>query len=335
MSVLSVGDLSQSFLLQRRSYSLKTEMVKLTDELASGQVSDVKGVLAGNHSYLGDIEKDMRLLDGYAIATTEAAQFTGAMQLALGRLQDSISDTSSALLATSNSTIDTVLEQGSVEAETRMTELVSALNSNLAGRNLFSGIDTGSVPLDNVQQILGSLRTAVAGATTAGGVMAAAQSWFDSPTGFSAQHYNGAANDLAPMRIGEGEEVSVGVRADNQTFRDILRFTAVAAIANDTSLGLSGADRQELLRDAGTGLLGVQQDLTSIRGALGTAEARIDTVQARNASEATALEFARNQLLAADPFETATRLEEVQFQLQALYTVTARMNDLSLVNFIR
>jgi len=89
-----------------------------------------------------------------------------------------------------------------------------------------------------------------------------------------------------------------------------------------------------LMRTSGVALIGVQQDLTGVRGALGAAEARIETIQTRNASERTALELARNQLLAADPFETATRLEEVQFQLQALYTVTARMGDLSLVNFI-
>ncbi|WP_420010903.1 hypothetical protein [Tateyamaria sp.] len=59
MSSLSLGDLAQSFMLQRRGADLKAEMSRLNAELTSGQVSDVKAVLAGNVSYLTDIENDL------------------------------------------------------------------------------------------------------------------------------------------------------------------------------------------------------------------------------------------------------------------------------------
>ena len=60
----------------------------------------------------------------------------------------------------------------------------------------------------------------------------------------------------------------------------------------------------------------------------------MELISARNEAEETSLEFARNSLLAADPFETATELENVQFYLQSLYTVTARNSQLNLVNFL-
>jgi flagellar hook-associated protein 3 FlgL len=44
--------------------------------------------------------------------------------------------------------------------------------------------------------------------------------------------------------------------------------------------------------------------------------------------------FAKTGLLEIDPFEAATKLEEVQFQLQSLYSVTVRMSQLSLVKFL-
>ena len=50
MTGLSLGDLANSFMLQQRGAALKTEMAQLTQELTSGQVSDVKNVVAGNYS---------------------------------------------------------------------------------------------------------------------------------------------------------------------------------------------------------------------------------------------------------------------------------------------
>jgi flagellar hook-associated protein 3 FlgL len=36
-----------------------------------------------------------------------------------------------------------------------------------------------------------------------------------------------------------------------------------------------------------------------------------------------------------DPYEAATKLEAAQSQLEALYTVTARLSRLNLVDFLR
>ncbi|WP_171097850.1 transglycosylase SLT domain-containing protein [Ruegeria sp. HKCCD7255] len=67
---------------------------------------------------------------------------------------------------------------------------------------------------------------------------------------------------------------------------------------------------------------------------LGAAEARIEQAATRNAAAMTSIEFARNQLIAADPYETATQLQTVQFQLESHYSVTVRNAGLSLVNFL-
>ncbi len=45
MSSMSLGDLAQSFSLQRRSVSLRDDITRLTDELSSGKVSDIRKYL--------------------------------------------------------------------------------------------------------------------------------------------------------------------------------------------------------------------------------------------------------------------------------------------------
>ena len=48
-----------------------------------------------------------------------------------------------------------------------------------------------------------------------------------------------------------------------------------------------------------------------------------------HAAEGSALQIARNDLIGADPYETATELEAVYGQIETLYTVTARIAQLS------
>lgn len=65
MNSYGLGDLAQTFLLQRRGADIKTDVARLTEELASGQVSDTKSILSGNVAYLTDIESDLRSLSAY------------------------------------------------------------------------------------------------------------------------------------------------------------------------------------------------------------------------------------------------------------------------------
>jgi flagellar hook-associated protein 3 FlgL len=47
------------------------------------------------------------------------------------------------------------------------------------------------------------------------------------------------------------------------------------------------------------------------------------------------LETGRQSLIGADPYESATRLQETQARLEALYTITARTARLSLTEYLR
>ena len=124
------------------------------------------------------------------------------------------------------------------------------------------------------------------------------------------------------------------IKATNPELKDTLKNLAIAAIAADKTLTVNNTERSALLLAAGEGILRNQDGLTSLRAQIGFAEARIDSMATRNASESVSLEYAKGTLLAADPYDTATRLGEVQFQLQSLYAVTVKTSQLSLVNFL-
>ena len=320
--------------MQRRSVELRQEMSKLTDELSSGRVSDVREVLAGNHNYLTGLERQLEVLDGYSVANGEAAYLTGAMQAALDRVQSFSGELGLDLLLASGGPIGVVAGNPSENARIQLEGMVNALNDDIAGRHLFAGTGTDRPPLDNAEELLNQLRIAVAGQTTPQDILNAAQTWFDDPLGFDTLVYTGSNTALAPFVLSETEVVSLDVRANDNALKNMLMHTALAAIADDPGLALSVPQQSELFGLAGLGLQSNQDQLTSVRSSIGFTEARIEKISVRNQAEATSVEFARNQLLEADPFETATELENVQFRLQGLYSITVRSSQLSLVNFL-
>ncbi|UOA28800.1 flagellin [Pseudosulfitobacter sp. DSM 107133] len=331
----TLGDLAQSFMLQRRGAALKNDIHRLTQELSTGRVADTKSVLAGNFSYLSDIERDVRVLEGYKVATTEAAQFTETVQNILDGIQTNSSDLSDTMLLISTSAVETVLPQVEADSRANLANLVSSLNVDFGGRSLFAGAATDTAPLVSEEAILTGLISAVAGQTTASDIFAAAQAWFDNPAGFRAAVYQGSDNALSPFVLSDQDRLNIDIRADNPVLRNLMMNTAIGVIASDPSLALDVAVQRAVIAQAGQNLLGSQDQMTKMRAEVGFSQSRIEDVRARNAVEATSLEFARSALLAADPYETATKLEEVQFRLQGLYSVTVRLSELSLLNFIR
>lgn len=334
MSSVSLGDLSQSFLTQRRSVELREAMSKLTDELSSGKVSDVKEVLSGNQNYLTDLERSLKVLEGYSDANSEAAYYTSTMQTALERVQDFAGQLGLDLILAGGGPVGVIAGSLPENAQTQLEGMINSLNSDIAGRSLFAGTTTDRNPLESADTLLTNLSAVLVGAGSPQDIIDTAQLWFDDPAGFDTLIYAGSNTALAPFSLSDTERVSIDVRANNPAIKQTLLYTAVAALADDPALGLDANGKTELFRLAGLGLQTGQDQITDVRARIGIAEARIATISVRNQAEATSTEAARNELLLADPFETATRLETVQFQLQSLYSVTVRSSQLSLVNFL-
>jgi len=335
MSLTSIGDLAQSFVLQRQSAAMKSEMGRLNVQLSSGQVADVSDHLDGNFGHLADIERDLSLLETFRTTTEEARTFTGTMQTALGQVQGRAEALGRDAILTADAPGNADLGLVAAQARGSLDTIVTALNTDVAGRALFSGNAVDRAPLVPAGDLLSAARAAVAGVTDAAGLRSTLETFFNGPGGgFETLVYQGGTADLAPYRLGEGASVDLALRADAQPVRDTLRHAVTAALANDAALPLTDPARRALVRESGEGLLAAGRALTGMSAGLGATEARIDESASRIAAELTSLDLARSELVAADPFETATRLEEVQFQLETLYTLTARAARLNLASFL-
>lgn len=336
MALISLGELAQSFMLRHHNAAIRHDIARLAEEVATGRSADIAARLSGDFSYLADIERSLGTLQGYRTSSSEAGTFAAGMQAALSRVQDIGMTLSTRLVESADSGITAVTSATARESVDSFDRIVSALNTQIAGRSLFAGNATGRAPLISAQTMLAELRIAAAGQTTADGVQAALDDWFDSAAGgFQSLAYTGSTNGLDPFHLGANESVDLDLKANSAAIRALLKQVGLAAMAADQSLALPTDERADLLRRSGEGLIAVQDDITELRADLGFAEARIEDSKVRQAAEKSSLELARSMLLGVDPFETASKLTDAQQKLESLYAVTARLSRLTLSDFLR
>jgi flagellar hook-associated protein 3 FlgL len=256
------------------------------------------------------------------------------MQTALSTVEDVATTLAPVLFSAATSANAGSVSAAAREARQGFDTVVSMYNTRLGDRALFAGDQTAQSPLVGADTLLAQMETALAGALTLGDVEAALDTWFANPLGFMTQAYQGGMA-MADLPVGPGQAAKIDVTAADPAIRETLKGFAMAALLDRGLFAGQDAARVQLMRRAGEVLAEGATSRAHMAGRLGTTEGQIAAAATRNTAEVSALEIARNGLVSVDPYEAATRLEAAQSQLEALYTVTARLSRLSLVDFLR
>ena len=330
----TIGDLSQSFVQRRASTRLSMEMSRLGQELTSGVKSDLGAAMSGDTRPLAGLERSLTGLDAYRTATAEAKIFADTTQATLGRISGALRALQPSLLAIQTGGDSQVLDVAIDAARDSFESIISALNTQVSGRSLFAGTATEEPALRSGSDILADLAVLVTGAANATDVETAIDGYFASGGTFQTGDYLGSGRSRAALKVSSDDEVSLTLRADDAVLRETLATLAKSAVLARGVLADSPNVRAELARGSGMALLDAERRVIGLQGAVGTTQARIEEIETRNQTERATLEMARNDMIAADPYETASRIEQVEAQLQSLYTITARMARLNLTNYL-
>lgn len=334
MNLTSLGDLAQNTYLFTRGAQLKQNVADLQQELSTGKTKDLTGRLGGNFNYLSDIERSINRLESYDTVTTETALFADSTQGYLAKITDISSNYGEDLMTVGTFITESSADQLSMQAYDYLEQTIASLNGQLGGRSLFAGTDTDATPLADPDTLMTALSAEVAGLTDAGDIVQAVHDWFDDPLGFDTVMYQGSTTDMAPVRIGPNEEVTIALRADHDAFKQAMAGFAIGALASEPALNYSVDQKKDLLTATSGEMMTTRGNLVEVQAQLGFTEERIEDTAARNAAALLGLQLAKNELIEADPYETVSKLEEAQFQLESIYTVTARSSKMSLLNYL-
>jgi flagellar hook-associated protein 3 FlgL len=236
-------------------------------------------------------------------------------------------------------------------AKSAIQQINALLNTSVGGRFLFSGTatDTSSAQNSDVVNAATGLSPnqavaqAIAGAggiTDAASAAAAANAVttiFDNSNAdpnlqFSSTFYNGATTGTVTARLDNDYELDYGIRADDPAIREALQGLYMLAAVPYGSVPDDAfvAWQQEAVGHLLTGT----QSLVTLSGNVGYKQSAVTQATARHESTIAQLNTQIANLEAADPYETSMRFSELQNQLDATFSITARLSQLRLTNYL-
>ncbi len=335
-----------SNLLRRNTNAeLQTRLSQAEQELSTGVKTDI-------YKSLGTAASEALALN--ASLERDAAQIVSNNLLA-GRLE-SMSGAIAAIRETVQPAMELALANGTSaggtvdglhgEARMALDALISQANATHAGMSLFSGTahdQQALTPWEIASSTTGEPPSAAFEAILAAGLeteadvtarIAEIDALFDNADGsFDALFgFDSAATGLSAS-IGDGETVRLDVQANDPAFRDVVQGLAMLAAIDATEISDSAAYGKWVAAASAKMTAGMEGLLDS-QVRLDSAAARIETVNTRMQDRAVLYATRVDELVGVDSYQAATDITALETQLQASYAVTARLSQLSFLNFM-
>jgi flagellar hook-associated protein 3 FlgL len=352
--------------LSRRQTDLKAQLDRTRAELTTGKAVSRYEATGGDPIRLMALDNAIRAADARTPLIGLAGSRAAATQTALETVQQAApKDFATRFLGFVELNDGASAQRFAKDARAALEQVIAALNTSVAGRAVFGGDEGGGPPMDDVDTLLADVASALEGTLLAGvpdplvdpapSPEAQLAHYFGTApiagqpatATFDARMYKGGAGEAPPVELAEGDMLSYGVKANDPALKAMMRDLAVTALVGETTdpagLGLAPtatadevqAKRMALWKDAATGMLAADDAITDLRADLGLAETRIEDAQTWTRAQRDSLDLARAGIEEVDAYEAATRLSQLETQLQALYEVTARTAQLSILSFLR
>lgn len=334
---VSIGDLSRAALLRQANTQLKSRLLVLTQESASGVKSDMAQAVGGNFGHLAQVEARLTMLAAYRDTAAAAQAELAGLQAALETIGKIGSEIGNGMSSGVSATDETSISIRSRQARDDLNAVIGLMNVEIGGRFLLSGSAVETRPMGDAAGILADARAQIAGLTDPAAIAAAISGWFDAAPGLGgfADTWFGGNTDTRTVATSSQAAVTQTLTGLDPSFRDILKGLVLGALADDPAVALAREEKAALVAQAGATALAGVRALTMRRTEVGMQEEAIARDAARNAAETTAMSIARTRIVEADPYETASALTQTETSLQNLYALTARLSRLSLTDYLR
>ena len=305
---------------------LRDRMDTTSEEAVTGRYKDMTAHLSGR---IGQAMLGQKAIDDVANERTQLTLKETRLEIiqqSLTAIDDNIGQLGVRMKSALGSEDFTARESVVRDAKAALASTFSVLNTRHGERYLFSGDATNTKPVGDVDIFLGDVRSMAASATDAADFAAQMDSYFNTPgSGWQANVYSGTATASDPASL-TGTDPAI-----TQTLQGL---AVIALPGSDETLPLLNGNSDTLIAATET-LADGQAALTNARAERGILQAQIESSKSALDLEETVLTHSFNQMTARDQYEAASELKRLETSLEASYTLTARLANLSLLNFMR
>ncbi|TIS94929.1 MAG: flagellar hook-associated family protein [Mesorhizobium sp.] len=326
---------------------MQADLVKATKESSTGKVADVGLALGGRTAQSVTFSRDLDRLNVIVDSNGLVAARLSSTQTSLGQLSNVAQTFLSSLTTASSGDNSDSLTQST--GQTTIQQLTSILNTSVNGEYLFAGTNTDVKPINDF--------------TAAGSpAKAAFDASFVAKFGFTpadlaanitaAQMDDFITNYVTPQFLGAGWQTNMSNATDQQIVsrialnettetstganNDGIRKLAMAAamVSSLMSTNISQAAKDSIIDHSqklvGEALSGIAQDQSQT----GIVQKRVSDASDRMKTQIDLFERHILDLEAVDPAEAATRVADLTQHIETSFALTARLQQLSLLNYL-
>jgi flagellar hook-associated protein 3 FlgL len=286
--------------------------------LQAGQISVTTGMKSQDYAGLKvdsrrllSMESTIAKIEAYERNISSVERRLQAMETNVTQVHDIASQAKTLLVNALNANDGEEL-QIHVRADDMLDQVQGLLNLKFEDRYLFAGGRTDVEPVD----------FAAFDPTDPGYDPA-------DPTPANAGYYTGDTAVLT-ARVDESMTLDYGVTADEEPFEQLIRGLRIARDG-----GTPGSIDRPALEQALNLIDEAVREIPDVRGRIGANLSTLESVRDKQSQLRIYAEETVTQTEAADLAETMTRISADQVLLEASYSLTARLGQVSLVNFLR
>ena len=331
----------------------QNELLKSQQEVSTGFYADIGAELGSKTSTVVDLNRESLRLNSMISNNSIATQRLSASQEALKQIATAAEEMNNALITISGSSNSDTINTTIMTVGNSLSTMTSMANQSANGEFLFAGINTDVQPIAEYTDTSAAKTAFDAAFTTyfgfpptdtAGTATIAATgtpSMEDFITTVLEPMFTGAdwttnwssATDQAmTSRITQSETVQTSASANENGFR----YFALAAIVTKELMTIGAPANavttaiNKAIDYTGRAITGIN----STRSELGLSQNRIEKADASLKVQVDIIETSLSSKIEVDAYEASTRVNSLLSMVEASYTLTSKIQALSLVNYL-
>ena len=326
------------------------ELSRAQKEVATGTYADIGSSIgakaASGLNYSRDIDWMQGIMDTNSIVT----QRLSSSQTALSSMSAAAQTALSSVILVNGTSSATQLDVARRSMADALSTFTGLANSTTNGEYLFAGNNTDVKPMGDYSTTGNAAKTAFDTAfstyfgfpqSSASAVNITGTQMTTFLTTVVKPMYDGAnwktdwssASDTnMTNRINKTDVVETSVNANNTGMRN---FAYAAVISKELLTSNMSLDaRQSVVKESTAAFGAAISGIDTARSQLGLAESRISKSNDSLTAQIKIVKTNLNSLQGVDPYEASTRVNTLLQQVETSYTLTSKIQKLSLVNFL-
>ncbi|ETX16700.1 hypothetical protein OCH239_00270 [Roseivivax halodurans JCM 10272] len=346
MSPLAPSTLATQLMRRDTILRVQSEIDRAAQEVSTGRHANSYEALGHDAAQSLRLEANLGRTEAFLTSNALLENRMGATATALSGMRKIAQEVLSLAMPNADAPGQTAGTLAS-QARAAFDQIAALANTSYEGRALFAGVATDARALAGWQEegpggvmSPAALVASVAGGGPTTGTEAAAMAE-ELDDAFAGAAYDTALYGGAPAdgpRLGAsidtGETLDWGIQANDPAFRDLMQGLAMLAGVDAATIKDPEAYRAWMGHATGKLSSGLSGLLES-EAALGGQQARLADMVERQEGRKSLYTKQINDLEGVDPYEAASRMTETQGRLQASYEVSARILNLSFLDYMR